>query len=135
MKSLHSARATQIVGVTTGVETTASLTTMGKDADVTAPATTVTTGHGVTHAPICAVLHVTMIVITDEVDAIKAVDVIKIAGATTIVDVTKAADVTAARIAAATTTPTPWTRTDSGPARGTGMTAPHGGLTRASINP
>ena len=135
MKSLHSACATQIVSVTTGVETIASPTTMGKDAGVIAPATTVTTGHGVACAPNRAVLHMTMIVTTDAVDAIKAVDVIKIAGATTIVDVTKAADVTVAGIAAATATPTSWTRTDPGPAQGTGMTALHGGLTRAPINP
>ena len=79
--------------------------TMGKDAGVIAPATTVTTSHGVTCAPNRAIPHVTMIVTTDTVDAIKAVDVIKIAGATTIVDVTKAADVTVAGIAADTATP------------------------------
>ena len=135
MKFLHSARATQIVGPTTGVETTASPTTMGKDADVTTPATTVTTGHGVTHAPNRVVLHVTMIATTDAVDAVKVLDVIKIAGATTIVVVTKAADVSAAGIAVATTTPMSLMRTDPGPAHGTGMTAPHGGLTRAPINP
>ena len=135
MKSLHSARATQIVGVTTGVETTPSPKTVGKDADMTAPATTVTTGHGVTRAPNRAVLHVTMIVTTDAVDAIKAVDVVKIVGATTIVDAAKALGVTAAGIAAATATSTPWLRTDPGPAHGTGMIAPHGGLTRAPITP
>ena len=135
MKSLHSTHATQIVGVVTGVATTTSPTTVGKDADVTAPATTVTTGHGMTCAPNRAVLHVTMIVTTGAVDAIRAMDVIKIAGATTIVNATKVMGVTAAGIAAATATPTPWMRTDPGPARGTGMTAPHGGLTRAPITP
>ena len=94
-----------------------------------------TTGHRVTCAPNRAVLHVAMIVTIDAVDAIKAVDIIKIAGATTIVDATRAAGVTAAGIAAATTMPTPWMRTDPGPDHGTGMIAPHGGLTRAPINP
>ena len=137
MKSLHSAHATQIVTVIIGVATTASPTTVGKDADVTAPATTVATGHGVTRAPSRAVLHVMMIVTTDVVDAIKSVDVTKIAGATTTVDTAKAADVTATGIAAATATPTPWmkTVTNPGPAHRTGMIASHGGLTRAPTAP
>ena len=104
MKSLHSARATQIVGVITGVATTASPTTVGKGADVTAPATTMITGHGVTHTLIRVVLHVTVIATTD---VSKAVDVTKTAGATTTVDATKAADVTATGIVAVNATPTP----------------------------
>ena len=134
---MHFARATQIVDVTTGVETTASPTTVGKDADVTAPATTVATGHGVTRAPSRAVLHVMMIVTTDVVDAIKAVDITKIAGATTIVDATKAVDVTAAGIAAVNATPPPWMRTVTNldPAHGTGMIAPRRDLKRAPAAP
>ena len=70
------------------------------------PATTVTTGHGVTRAPICCVLHVMMIVTTDVVNAIKAVDATRVVGATTTVVASKAGDVTAAGIAAVNATQT-----------------------------
>ena len=130
---MHSARATQIVGVTTGVATTVSPTTVDKGADVTTPATTVTTDHGVTRALNRVVLHEIVIATTDVVDVIKAVDVTKIAGATTTADATKTADVTAAGVAAVNATPTPWMRTVTNPghAHGTRMIAPHSGLLRA----
>ena len=110
MKSPHSPRATQIAGMIIGLTATVNPAAVGKGANVIVTVTTVTTGHGVTHAPSCVVLHVTMIVTTDVVDVIKTVDVIRIAGATTTVDTTKAAGVTAEGTAAANATPMPWTR-------------------------
>ena len=70
-KSPH---ATQNVGVT-GVITTASPKAVGEDADVIVPATTVTIGHSVTRVLTCVVLHVVMMIVTtDAVDAIRAMD-------------------------------------------------------------
>ena len=137
MKSPHSPHATQIVGVTTGVTTSASPTPVDEDADVIVPATTVTTGHGVTRAAICFVLHAMKIATTDAVDTIRVVDVIRIAGATTTVDATKAAGVTAEGTAAANTMPMSWTRTvtNPDPAHETGMIAPLHDLTSAPGDP
>ena len=119
------------MGVIIGVTTIASPTTVGEGADVIVLATTVTTGHGVTRVPTRVVLHVIMIVTTDVVDAIKAMNLIE--GAATTMDVTKIADVTAEGTAAANATLTPWMRPVTGPdpSHGTGMIARPRDLTRA----
>ena len=118
-----------IIGLTATVNPAA----VGKGANVIVTVTTVTTGHGVTHAPSCVVLHVAMIVTTGVVDVIKAVDVIRIAGATTTVDAAKAAGVTAEGTAAANAMPMPWTGTvtNPDPAHETGMIAPLHDMTSA----
>ena len=106
---------------------------MGNGVDVIVPATAVTTGNGVTRVLPCVVLHVMMIVTTDAVDAIRAVDVTTIADVTITVDATKAAGVTAEGITAVTATLTPRMKAVTGPdpTHGTGIIAHYHDLIRA----
>ena len=104
-----------------------SPSTVGEDADASAPATPLTAGHGMTRVPVCVVLHVTMTMATTTVDAIRTVDAITTVYTITTVDATRAADVTTEGIAGGTTpaTLTPRTKVVIGPdfAHGTGTIA------------